>query len=68
MNSYNQTTAATTPQTNQYKRTSRHPSDETRQKISLSMRGRPVSDATRQKLSDSLRDYWNNPENFPDDL
>lgn len=56
-----------TQQASLFKRTSKHPSEQTRQKISASLRGRVVTDATRQKLSASLHDYWNNPANFPDD-
>ncbi len=62
----NDTTSTT--QTNQsYRRTSRHPSMSTRQKISASLKGREVSVTTRQKLSDSLKAYWSDPNNFPDD-
>lgn len=62
----NNTTSTT--QTNQaFRRTSRHPSAYTRQKISSSLKGRVVSDETRQRLSDSLRAYWSNPDNFPAD-
>jgi hypothetical protein len=50
-----------------YKRTSKSPSPETRQKISQSLKGRMKSDITKSKISDSLKQYWNNPSNFPDD-
>ena len=52
---------------NNYKRTSKSPSPETRQKISQSLKGRMKSDITKSKISDSLKQYWNNPSNFPDD-
>ena len=61
----NQTTSTT--QTNSFRRTSRHPSDSTREKLSAALRGRQVSDETRQKLSASLHAYWSNDDNFPDD-
>ena len=64
---YNYQNTLSTQQTNQYKRTSRHPSDETRAKISASLKGRAKSPVTCQKLSDSLRAYWSQDENFPDD-
>lgn len=50
-----------------YKRTSKSPSPETRQKISQSLKGRMKSDITKGRISDSLKQYWNNPQNFPDD-
>ncbi len=50
-----------------YRRTSKHPSPETRQKISNALKGRTRSDITRGKISDGLKDYWNNPRNFPAD-
>lgn len=52
---------------NNYKRTSKSPSPETRQKISQSLKGRMKSDITKSKISNSLKNYWNNPQNFPDD-
>ena len=52
---------------NNYKRTSKSPSPETRQKISQSLKGRMKSDITKSRISDSLKQYWNNPQNFPDD-
>ena len=53
---------------NNYKRTSKSPSPETRQKISQSLKGRMKSDITKSRISDSLKQYWNNPSNFPDDI
>lgn len=53
---------------NNYKRTSKSPSPETRLKISQSLKGRMKSDITKSKISDSLKQYWNNPSNFPDDI
>lgn len=52
----------------QYKRTSRHPSDETRMKISQALRGRSKGETTKEKISSRLRDYWKNDSNFPDDV
>lgn len=51
-----------------YKRTSKSPSPETRQKISQSLKGRLKSDITKGRISTSLKNYWNNPQNFPDDI
>ena len=53
---------------NNYKRTSKSPSPETRQKISQSLKGRMKSDITKSRISDSLKQYWDNPSNFPDDI
>lgn len=52
--------------TAQYKRTSKFPSDETKQKISAKLKGRSKSDVTKQRISQGLRQYWNNPNNFSD--
>ena len=56
-----------TLQNAQYKRTSRHPSDETRQRISQALKGRCKSSSHKQALSASLKDYWGDDNNFPDD-
>ena len=50
-----------------YKRKSRFPSQETKEKISSKLKGREKSAETRHKLSTSLKAYWGNPQNFPDD-
>lgn len=50
-----------------YKRTSKHPSDETKAKISSALKGRAKSDSMRAKASASMKAYWSNPANFPDD-
>lgn len=50
-----------------YKRTSKTPSPETRQKLSDALRGKPKTTQTREKISQSLQAYWSNPENFPAD-
>ena len=50
-----------------YKRTSRHPSDETRQKISQSLKGRKKNDVVRKNIASGLARYWQNNANFPDD-
>lgn len=63
----NNQTTATSQSSSQYRRTSRHPSTETRQKISASLRGYVKSQEHCQHLSDSLRAYWADDNNFPDD-
>ncbi len=55
------------PQTVPYKRTSKHPSDDTKAKISSALKGRAKSDSMRSKLSASMKAYWSDPNNFPDD-
>ena len=50
-----------------YKRTSKSPSQETRQKLSDALRGKPKSTQTKERISQSLQAYWHNPENFPAD-
>lgn len=50
-----------------YKRTSRHPSSETKQKISQSLRGREKNDVVRKNIANGLSRYWQNDANFPDD-
>lgn len=52
--------------TAQYKRQSKYPSEETKQKISAKLKGRSKSDVTKQRISQGLRQYWNNPNNFSD--
>lgn len=52
--------------TSQYKRQSKYPSEETKQKISAKLKGRSKSDVTKQRISQGLRQYWNNPNNFSD--
>ena len=56
-----------TKNTQQYKRTSRHPSEETKERISQALRGRPKSDEVRQAISASMVAYWGDDANFPDD-
>ena len=51
----------------QYKRTSRHPSEETKELISQSLRGRPKDESWRQAISAGMVQYWGNDDNFPDD-
>ena len=63
----NQTTTSTTQSTFQFRRTSRHPSDETRAKISSTLKGYVKSREHCQHLSDSLKAYWKNDDNFPAD-
>lgn len=52
--------------TAQYKRQSKYPSEETKQKISAKLKGRCKSDVTKQRISDGLKHYWGNPNNFKD--
>ena len=51
----------------QYRRTSRHPSEETRTKISQALLGRPKDEYWRQAISDGMINYWGDDNNFPDD-
>lgn len=51
----------------EYKRTSRHPSDETKAAISRSLTGVAKSAEHRAHLSQSLKRWWSNDNNFPDD-
>lgn len=51
----------------EYKRQSRHPSDETRGRISKSLTGVAKSAEHKLHLSQSLERYWGNDENFPAD-
>lgn len=50
-----------------YKRTSRHPSDETRERIRQSLVGRPKPEQVKQLISASMKAYWADDDNFPDD-
>ena len=50
-----------------YRRTSRHPSQETKELISQSLRGRPKDELWRQAISAGMFQYWGNDDNFPDD-
>ena len=60
-------TSETQTSTNQYKRTSRHPSDQTRERISQALRGRPKSEPHKAAIQASLQSYWADDDNFPDD-
>ena len=51
----------------EYKRQSRHPSDETRARISKSLSGQAKSAEHKSHLSQSLKAYWGNDNNFPAD-
>ena len=51
----------------EYKRQSRHPSDETRARISKSLTGQAKSDEHKSHLSQALKAYWGNDNNFPND-
>lgn len=50
-----------------YKRTSRSQSQETREKISQTLKGRPKTWSHCQHISKGMKDYWRNDANFPDD-
>ena len=50
-----------------YKRTSRHPSSETKQKISNTLKGRVKTDAHKKNIASGMVNYWGNPNNFPAD-
>lgn len=52
--------------TAQYKRQSKYPSEETKQKISQKLKGRSKSDVTKERISQGLKSYWGNPNNFKD--
>lgn len=58
----------TTDNTFKYKRTSRHQSQETKQKIAQALRGKGKSDTHKERISVSLKDYWKDDSNFPDDV
>ena len=51
----------------EYKRQSRKPSEETKARISNSLRGVAKSTEHKQHLSQSLKNYWGNDDNFPAD-
>ena len=51
----------------QYKRVSKHPSEDTKQRIATALTGRHLNMDTKQKISKALSAYWNNPANFPAD-
>lgn len=51
----------------EYKRQSRHPSEETKSKTSQTLKGRTKPDHVRQLISQSLKRYWANDDNFPAD-
>lgn len=55
-------------QTKQFKRTSRHPSDATKMKISQALKGRSKGETTKVRISNGLKQYWGNDGNFPDDV
>lgn len=52
---------------NQYLRTSRHLSDETKAKISRALTGRSKSFAHKEAIRQGELRYWHNDANFPDD-
>ena len=65
-------TQQTVSTSTQHKRTSRHPSEQTKQRISSSLKQRwqnqgGFNDTHREHLSASLRNYWQNDSNFPAD-
>lgn len=50
-----------------YKRTSRSQSEETKQKISQSLKGRPKSWSHCLHIAKGMEAYWQNDANFPND-
>ena len=52
---------------NSFKRVSKHPSEQTKLRISRALAGKPKSEHTKQLIAQSMRDYWSRPENFPAD-
>ena len=50
-----------------YKRVSRHPSEDTKKKISDSLKGRNKSVEHAANISNGMKKYWGNPQNFPAD-
>lgn len=56
-----------TQNTTQYRRTSRHPSEQTKERISQALRGRPKDESWRQAISRGMINYWEDDNNFPDD-
>lgn len=59
-------TIKTQPTTTAFKRQSKYPSEETKQKISAKLKGRSKSDVTKERISQGLKSYWGNPNNFRD--
>ena len=53
--------------TSQYKRTSRHPSDQTRELLRSALRGKPKSEPHKEAIRNGLIAYWADDNNFPDD-
>ena len=51
----------------EYKRQSRRPSEETKARISNSLKGQAKSAEHKEHLSQSLKNYWSNDDNFPAD-
>lgn len=49
------------------KRRYRELDEETKEKISLSLRGKRKSLSHREKISNSMRNYWSNVPNKPQD-
>ena len=61
------TTSQRTPQPFKYRRVSKTPSLETRERIASALRGKPKSTQTKERISTSLKQYWSDPDNFPAD-
>ena len=59
-------TIKTQPTSTAFKRQSKYPSEETKQKISQKLKGRSKSDVTKERISQGLKSYWGNPKNFKD--
>lgn len=50
----------------EYKRQYRQMSDETKEKISQSLKGRSKSMTHKENIKNGLKDYWKNIPNRPD--
>lgn len=51
----------------EYKRQSRRPSEETKARISNSLKGQAKTTSHKEHLSQALKNYWHNDDNFPAD-
>ena len=51
----------------EYKRQSRRQTEETKARISNSLRGQAKSNSHKEHLSQALKKYWENDNNFPAD-
>lgn len=54
-------------QNKQFRRVSRHPSEQTKERIRQKLTGVPKSPEHRQAISASMTAYWADDDNFPAD-